>query len=187
MKKRATETRKRERGSILATSAIGMLAVLLAVGMGIDISRLYLSKAELQNAADAAALAAVSGLNGQPAGITDAVNRAVTVMNKYDFNKTGVQVTANNVLFAVNLNGDYMPASQAALSPTNIRFVQVTTPELPVGMSFAALVLAALGIGFKAAPWDVVLIICVTTLTLLSVAYYLVEWVRHMSTLDAGH
>ena len=58
MKKRAAEQgkRQRERGSILATSAIGMLAVLLAVGMGIDISRLYLSKAELQNAADAAAL-----------------------------------------------------------------------------------------------------------------------------------
>ncbi len=45
-----------------------MLAVLLAVGMGIDISRLYLSKAELQNAADAAALAGVSGLNGRAAG-----------------------------------------------------------------------------------------------------------------------
>ena len=49
--------RKRERGSVLATSAIGMLAVLMAVGLGIDISRLYLSKAELQNAADHAALA----------------------------------------------------------------------------------------------------------------------------------
>jgi Flp pilus assembly protein TadG len=143
MQKRATETRKRERGSILATSAIGMLAVLLAVGMGVDISRLYLSKAELQNAADAAALAAVSGLNGEAPGITDAVNRALMVMNKYDFNKTGVQITANNVLFAVNLNGDYMPAGQAALSPANIRFVQVTTPELPVGMSFAALVLGS--------------------------------------------
>jgi Flp pilus assembly protein TadG len=141
MKKRVTVTRKHERGSILATSAIAMLAVLLAVGMGIDISRLYLSKAELQNAADAAALAAVSGLNGDAPGITDALNRALVVMNKYDFNKTGVQVTADNVLFAVNLNGDYMPASQAALSPTNIRFVKVTTPELPVGMSFAALVL----------------------------------------------
>ena len=143
MQKRATETRKRERGSILATSAIAMLAVLLAVGMGVDISRLYLSKAELQNAADAAALAGVSGLNGEAPGITEAVNRAVKAMNKYDFNKTGVQITADNVLFAVNLNGDYMPASQAALSPTNIRFVQVTTPDLPVGMSFAALVLGS--------------------------------------------
>ena len=61
----------RERGSILATSAIGMLSVLLAVGLGIDISRFYLTKAELQNAADAAALAGVSGLNGGGPGITE--------------------------------------------------------------------------------------------------------------------
>ncbi len=65
MKNRSTEqagTRKRERGSILATSAIGMLSVLLAVGLGVDISRFYLTKTELQNAADAAALAGVSAL-----------------------------------------------------------------------------------------------------------------------------
>jgi putative Flp pilus-assembly TadE/G-like protein len=135
------EKRKRERGSILATSAIGMLAVLLAVGLGIDISRLYLSKAELQNAADAAALAGVSGLNGDPPGITEATDRAVREMNKYDFNKTGVTVPRANVLFAVNLDGPYISEGDAFLAPTNIRFVKVTTPELPVGMSFAGMVL----------------------------------------------
>jgi hypothetical protein len=144
MKKRSVEQAeksKRERGSILATSAIGMLAVLLAVGLGIDVSRLYLSKAELQNAADAAALAGVSGLNGDPPGITEAANRAVREMNKYDFNKTGVTFPRANVLFAVNLDGPYVSEGSAFASPTNIRFVKVTTPELPVGMSFAAIVL----------------------------------------------
>ena len=136
-----TEKRKRQRGSILATSAIGMLSVLLAVGLGVDISRLYLSKAELQNAADAAALAGVSGLNGDAPGITEAANRAVTAMNKYDFNKTGVTFPRSNVLFAVNLEGPYMSEGSAFLSPTNIRFVKVTTPDSPVGMSFAAMVL----------------------------------------------
>jgi putative Flp pilus-assembly TadE/G-like protein len=135
------EKRKQERGSILATSAIAMLAVLLAVGLGVDISRLYLSKAELQNAADAAALAGVSGLNGDPPGITEAANRAVAEMNKYDFNKTGVIISRANVLFAVNLDGPYMSEGSAYLAPTNIRFVKVTTPESPVGMSFAAVVL----------------------------------------------
>jgi len=144
MKKRSVEQvekSKRERGSILAMSAIAMLAVMLAVGMGVDISRLYLSKAELQNAADAAALAGVSGLNGDPPGITEAANRAVRTMNKYDFNKTGVVFPRANVLFAVNLEGPYMSEGAAFVSPTNIRFVQVTTPELPVGISFAAVVL----------------------------------------------
>ena len=136
-------TNKGERGSILATSAIGMLAVLLAVGLGIDVSRLYLSKAELQNAADAAALAGVSGLNGAAAGITEAADRAVAAMNNYNFNKTGVNFPRANVLFAVNLDGPYMSEGSAAASPSNIRFVQVTTPDSPVPMSFAALVLGS--------------------------------------------
>ena len=146
MKKRLLEqagTRNRERGSVLATSAIAMLSVLLAVGMGIDISRLYLSKTELQNAADAAALAGVSGLTGGAPGITEAVDRAVKTMNSYDFNKTGVTFPRDNVKFAVNLDGNYMSESDAFLSPTNIRFVQVTTPQEPVGISFAAFLLGS--------------------------------------------
>lgn len=134
-------SRKRERGSILATSAIGMLSVLLAVGLGIDISRFYLSKAELQNAADAAALAGVSGLNGGSPGITEATNRAVAAMNKYDFNNTGVSFPRANVLFAVNLDGPYISEASAAVSPTNIRFVKVTTDPSPVGVSFCAFLL----------------------------------------------
>lgn len=144
MKKRPVEQaekRRRERGSVLATSAIGMMAVLLAVGLGIDISRLYLTQTELQNAADASALAGVSGLNGHSQGINDAVFRATNTFNKYEFNKTGVQIDPANVLFSVNLNGPYISQGAAAATPVNIRFVKVTTPEEPVGMSFAALVL----------------------------------------------
>lgn len=132
----------REKGSILATSAIGMLSILLAVGLGIDISRFYLIKTELQNAADAAALAAVASLNGNGPGITEAVDRAVTVMNNYNFNKTDVQFTRDNVRFAVNLNDEnYVSEGAAFGSPTNIRFVKVTTPASPVGVSFASLIL----------------------------------------------
>ena len=134
-------SKKRERGSILATSAIGMLSLLLAVGLGIDISRFYLTKAELQNAADAAALAAVSALNTAPLGITKAVDRAVASMNKYDFNKTGVSFPRANVLFATNLEGTYMDELSAQGQAANIRFVRVTTPASTVGVSFAVSVL----------------------------------------------
>jgi Flp pilus assembly protein TadG len=133
--------RNNERGSILATSAIGMLSILLAVGLGVDISRFYLTKTELQNAADAAALAAVSALNTSATGITKAADRAVASMNNYDFNKTGVTFPRSNVLFAVNLDGPYMDEATAKGQAANIRFVQVTTPDSPVGVSFAASVL----------------------------------------------
>lgn len=135
------KNRKNQRGSVLAISAIGMVAFMLAVGLGVDISRFYTAQAELQNAADAAALAAVSGLNTASAGITRAADRAVQAMNKYDFNHTGVSFPRANVLFSTNLNGTYVSEATAAASPANIRFVKVTTPASPVGVSFASSVL----------------------------------------------
>ena len=69
-------------------------------------------KTELQNGADAAALAAVSALNGAPAGIDAALNEAsVKTVNNYDFNKTGIKIT--NVEFATTLEGGYVPAPAA--------------------------------------------------------------------------
>lgn len=143
MKHRSVEqegSRKQERGSILATSAIGMLAILLAVGLGVDISRFYMVKTELQNGADAAALAAVSALNGAPKGIDAAVAEAtVNTTNKFNFSKAGITIT--KVEFSTTLNGSYMDASGARASAANIRFVRVTTAPSPVAVSFAAAVL----------------------------------------------
>jgi len=140
-----TRDRKGERGSILALSALGMLSVLLAVGLGVDISRFYLAKTELQNAADASALAAASAINSNPSGVVEGTTRAVTAMNSYEFNNTNITFPRSNVLWAVNLGGPYMSeadASTAAVAP-NIRFVKVTTPDSPVGVSFAAMVLGS--------------------------------------------
>jgi Flp pilus assembly protein TadG len=143
MKHRSLEqvgSRKQERGSILATSAVGMLAILLAVGLGVDISRFYMVKTELQNGADAAALAAVSALNGAPKGIDAAVAEAtLNTTNKFNFSKSGITIT--NVEFSTTLNGSYMGASAAKASAANIRFVRVTTAPSPVAVSFAAVVL----------------------------------------------
>src|SRR5262245_31197004 len=94
-----------QRGSILAASAIGMAAVLLAVGLAVDISHLYLVGTELQNAADAAALAGASALNAGSTGITKAVDRAVATMNKYEVNVTGVTINRADVRLDVTLFG----------------------------------------------------------------------------------
>ena len=60
----------REKGSIMGMAAISMTAILLAVGLAIDVGHWYLVGGELQNAADAAALAAVSGMDASAGGIT---------------------------------------------------------------------------------------------------------------------
>src|SRR6266498_4652924 len=137
------KTRKGERGSILAVSALGMLTVLLAVGLGVDISHFYLAKTELQNAADAAALAAVSNLNGSDQGIIDATDSAVKVMNNFNFNQEAIVFPRGNVLFAKNLDGPYVPEAAAKANPKYVRFVRVTTPPSAVAVSFAVSVLGS--------------------------------------------
>lgn len=131
--------RQAERGSIMAVSAFGMLAFLLAVGLCVDISHFYVVKAELQNGADAAALAGASALNSQPGGITQATARAVAAMNEYEFGREGIAVEESDVTFAVNFNGPYMDAASAQAAAANIRFVKVDVPEAPVGAFFAGL------------------------------------------------
>ncbi|MCA1613099.1 MAG: pilus assembly protein TadG-related protein [Acidobacteria bacterium] len=133
--------RKGERGSVLAVSAIGMMAFLLATGLTIDISHFYLVRTELQNAADAAALAGASALNGDDGGVTKAVAFARQELNKYGFNKQALQIKSENVLFSRNLNGSYVGEAAAKLDAKNIRFVKVSIPPKAVTTTFAAPVL----------------------------------------------
>jgi cardiolipin synthase len=68
--------------------------------------------------------------------------------------------------------------------PVAMKPLMVSKLNTVAQVAFAALVLAALGFGFKPMPYDLILMGCVTVLTLSSVALYLVEWVRHMNTIE---
>ena len=135
--------RKNERGSVMIMTAILMAGIVLAVGLCIDIARLYMVRTELQNAADAAALSAARELNSGASGIADAVTRATSIVNNYGFNDAAVTIQAVDVQFAVNLNGTYVSAATAAANPVNIRFVRVTTLSASTPMLFSARVLGA--------------------------------------------
>ncbi|MGH9879784.1 MAG: pilus assembly protein TadG-related protein [Pyrinomonadaceae bacterium] len=148
-KRKIGETRNRrgERGSVLAASALGMLSLILAVGLGVDVTHLYLTKNELQNAADSAALAGASGLNFTPSGISDATTLAIEKMNSYRFQNMQVVFLPEHVRFARNLSdfasgADFNQAAASApgVAP-DIKFVKVVTPPSPVNIAFASMVL----------------------------------------------
>jgi len=131
-----------ERGSVMIMTAILMLGLLLCVGLCIDISRLYMTRTEIQNAADAAALAAARELNSGSSGIADGVTVANAIVNNYGFGRT--RVTVANIEYAVNLNqGTYVSAATAQANPTNIRFVRVTTQTVSTAMLFSSSVLGS--------------------------------------------
>jgi cardiolipin synthase len=69
--------------------------------------------------------------------------------------------------------------------PVAMKPLMVSKLNTVAQVAFAALVLASLGFDFKPAPYDVILMGFVTVFTLASVSIYLVEWVRHMSTVEA--
>ncbi len=137
--------RNSERGSVIVMAAISMTILLLMVGLCIDISRIYLTRAELQNAADAAALTAARELNGGSNGVASAVAKANAIVNTQGL-KTKSSVTVQSVEFAANLDDDpYMNAATAetiANAPT-VRFVRVTTQTTTTNILFGLKALGA--------------------------------------------
>ena len=69
--------------------------------------------------------------------------------------------------------------------PIPMKPLMVSKLNTVAQVGYAALVLAALGFHFEQAPYNVILMGFVTIFTLVSVSLYLVEWVRHMSTIEA--
>ncbi len=69
--------------------------------------------------------------------------------------------------------------------PVPMKPLMVSKLNTAVQVALAALVLAALGFNFQPMPYDRILMVLVTIFTLASVSLYLVEWVRHMSTIEA--
>lgn len=137
--------RKNERGSVLVYTVVSVLFLFLAVGLGADLSHLYMVRNELQNAADAAALAGASALLlPNDDRIPSATQRAVDTLNKNKYNFSSQtfdaaatpQAEAALVTFAVNLNGTYVDAATAD-GNSKIRFVKVVTPTVNVNIFFS--------------------------------------------------
>ena len=140
--------RKGERGNVIAYTVMSAFFLFLAVGLGVDLSHLYLAKTELQNTADAAALAGASALTlSATEKVPTAVNRAIQILNanKYNFNNRDYAAVKDVetqkielVEFATNLDDTYkLPSAMTAQEKADARFVRVTTPNVPINTFFA--------------------------------------------------
>ncbi len=72
-----------QRGSVTLTLLTVLMVLLAFIAMALDLSRLYLARATLQTAADAAALAGSSQLNNTVSGSLNAVLEAQAVLARY--------------------------------------------------------------------------------------------------------
>ena len=143
-----SDRRRGERGSVTVMTAVLMVGLVLVIGLSIDVSRIYMVRAGLQNAADAAALAAARELNSGSDGLNDAVTQAqAAIGNTFGLSRSGGGATPTaeiaTVEFAAFLNGPwYLGAGNVPVgSEPTIKFVRVTTQPTSITMLFTAKVL----------------------------------------------
>lgn len=111
-----------------------MVVMVGFAGLALDAGRLYVTKTELQNAADACALAAASDLTGAPnipAGnfaIADNAGRTVAQRNRVGFQGAAIANGAVTVEFGTSLSGGAWLTAGSNPPPT-ARFVRCTIPQ----------------------------------------------------------
>lgn len=135
--------RPRQRGALLVTFAVMFLVVLGFVGMALDLSRLFNRKVELQNLADAAALAAAGQLNGTAAGVAAAAAQAAAVAAAHKVGyTTPVLWNAAALSFASTpfaSAGTWQSVAAAQASPSGMLFARVDSGQLDASYGSVAL------------------------------------------------
>lgn len=104
------------------------LAVLIGiVGLALDLGRMYVVKTELQNAADACALAAARELNGLSDALTRGENAGVTLAQRHrvQFQSAPVPAVPASVAFSDRLDTGYLTSAGGA-NPATARYAMCT-------------------------------------------------------------
>ena len=124
-------SRRRQRGVVAILVGLTIAVMVGFVGLALDGGHLYLTKTELQNGADACALAASRALTGAPAIPAEAfvgaeaAGRAVAKQNKVNYQGTSIADSAITVRFSNSLSAGtaWVPAAGA---PANSKYVRCT-------------------------------------------------------------
>lgn len=99
--------RKHQTGAVAIMVGLTIVVLVAFLGMTVDLGRLFITKTELSNAADACSLAAAAELNGATDSLDRAVSAGTTVgqRNKVGFQGRAVTIFPGDITFSANLNG----------------------------------------------------------------------------------
>ena len=147
----------RQRGGVLALTAISLAVLIGFLGIVVDLGRLFVTKTELQSATDACALAAAAELKP---GVTppdlQAIARAVSAgitagtRNRVDLQSAAATLTAANIYFSDRLSDNstifpfgYLPSGSA--DPATARYVLCVTGQGGIASYFMHILESFLG------------------------------------------
>lgn len=145
--------RTRQGGAVAIIVALSIAVLIGFGGLALDSGQLFVSKTELQNAADACALSASAALTGASVNQLDIAEnwgKAAGQANRVGFQNAGILVTSSDVTFSENLQGPYftkgtvapadavkMKFAKCTLNRTGIKtwFIQVLNllPSVAIG------------------------------------------------------
>ena len=131
---------KSQRGFVLIVTAISMTLLLGLAGLGIDVGRMYVIRAELQSFTDAAALSAALELNGTNSGMARARTGAGRLANgphamRWDMGTQPITNIATS--FSLDnkawqeqpkLSGDFKFVRVIATEPAPVIFMRIFQP-----------------------------------------------------------
>jgi hypothetical protein len=121
-------SKRKQKGAVAIIFGLTVVVLLTMGGLVMDLGHLYIAKTELQNAADAAALAGAKELNETTAGINLAVSQAqaIALRNKYNF-ATNLVLLPGDIEFGPSPDGPWSNVAAATASPAGKTFVKVDT------------------------------------------------------------
>lgn len=123
-----------EDGAIAIMTPFVIIVMIAMFGIALDLSRSYNRKAELQNVADAVALAAASALDGTPAGIDRAITAAGQAVVGYNFSYSSESVSWSSAALTFGTGADgtggWVDGATAKANASKTFFARVDTSAL---------------------------------------------------------
>ena len=139
MRRHQPKLPKRQRGAVAVVVGLSIFVLVGMIGLALDLGQMFVNKTELQNAADACALAAARELDGNADALTraDAAGVLVGTQNGVGFQDAAVALTAADISYSEHLspNSAYQTSADGA-DPATARFAMCTVERDDIGMWF---------------------------------------------------
>jgi len=136
MRRQLHQLPKRQRGAVAVVVGIAILVLVGMIGLALDLGQMFVNKTELQNAADACALAAARELDGNADALTraDAAGVLVGTQNLVGFQGAAVALTADDITYSEQLSPNSTYVNNA--DPATAKFAMCKVERDDIRMWF---------------------------------------------------
>lgn len=142
---------RRQRGAVAIVLGLSIFVLFGFLALVIDLGRTYVVRTELQNAADAAALAGARQLNQTAAGVSSATAYAIAIAAEHKFNfGTKVEITSDNISVGKTPDGPWVAvAGITDAEAADKTFLKVQIQSGSLATFFAVVPMVAGGSGIS--------------------------------------